>query len=499
MRPLRLILFIFSCFFLFVCLVYVSLSAEVDPDEDPDRPSQHRDYSGSPFLRNPAFLFTPSATISLTDDNSTFFAARPAAFGPALPDSGFSGQLWIGSGFSESLAKSEGFAWNVEGELGCGDIPGWEDRDWKLRSDPSRSEDGSGKKTRHKQDAKDNTDNHLHHPLKGSLAGPKRDVKALGHGDIQSLQEAAAISGKIALLSRGGCGFAEKVLWAQRRGATAVIVGDDIRGGPLVRMSAHGDGANVTIPSLFTSHTTAHLLSSLMPAGFQAGILSHKASSGILPVSHGGSIIPSSGEYTDAIEALNHLDSTGMEENKHRQGLWVTLSPTDMTASPFLNTLFVLVISPLFTLAIVYSMLLLRSRIRRRRWRAPKSVVDRLPVHIYHRPSSSSSASSTRQSTPPTSTTPLLTASQPKDIPRLLSVQHEEAIVGSASSSRYGSLEPSATTAEEEEKTAARMKEWKRKYRGRQNECVVCLEDYEDGISKVMSLPCGHEFHAECM
>lgn len=30
-------------------------------------------------------------------------------------------------------------------------------------------------------------------------------------------------------------------------------------------------------------------------------------------------------------------------------------------------------------------------------------------------------------------------------------------------------------------------------------ECVVCLEEYVDGVSKVMRLPCGHEFHAECM
>ena len=30
-------------------------------------------------------------------------------------------------------------------------------------------------------------------------------------------------------------------------------------------------------------------------------------------------------------------------------------------------------------------------------------------------------------------------------------------------------------------------------------ECVVCLEEYVDGVSKVMSLPCGHEFHVDCM
>ncbi|SPQ19728.1 23de68b9-820f-4c54-ae9c-c3848904fcbe [Thermothielavioides terrestris] len=71
----------------------------------------------------PFSLFPPNAAISLTDDNSTFFPARPAAFGPPLPASGLSGQLWIGSGFSEeSLQDGDG-----EGELGCSDIPGWED------------------------------------------------------------------------------------------------------------------------------------------------------------------------------------------------------------------------------------------------------------------------------------------------------------------------------------------------------------------------------------
>lgn len=30
-------------------------------------------------------------------------------------------------------------------------------------------------------------------------------------------------------------------------------------------------------------------------------------------------------------------------------------------------------------------------------------------------------------------------------------------------------------------------------------ECVVCLEEYVDGVSQVMKLPCGHEFHATCM
>ncbi|KAK5263306.1 hypothetical protein LTR40_014695, partial [Exophiala xenobiotica] len=39
----------------------------------------------------------------------------------------------------------------------------------------------------------------------------------------------------------------------------------------------------------------------------------------------------------------------------------------------------------------------------------------------------------------------------------------------------------------------------RKRYTGRQVECVVCLEEYVDGESQVMSLPCGHEFHAECI
>jgi len=49
------------------------------------------------------------------------------------------------------------------------------------------------------------------------------------------------------------------------------------------------------------------------------------------------------------------------------------------------------------------------------------------------------------------------------------------------------------------EKREAGLAEWRRRYGGRQRECVVCLEEYVDGISRVMSLPCGHEFHVDCI
>ena len=97
----------------------------------------------------------------------------------------------------------------------------------------------------------------------------------------------------------------------------------------------------MTIPSVFTSHTTAALLTTLLTT----------------------------------------------------PGLRVTLTPTTMTSSPFFDTLLVLVVSPLVTLTVVYALLLVRSRIRRRRWRAPKSLVERrLPKYRLPDHSTASSA-----------------------------------------------------------------------------------------------------------
>ena len=249
--------------------------------------------------RTPSSLFPPSAIISLTDDNSTFFLARPAAFGPVLPVKSLSGQLWIGSGFGDDHL-GRGSAGRLEGELGCSDMPGWSDRDYtgtskSLNDAKSSWADGqrSDSLKKRKRDVayegeddeeasqeppeSDGTDDHLHHPLPPSDGLKTNGEKKPTHADIQSLQESAEIAGKIVLLSRGGCGFVEKAKWVQRRGGVALIVGDDVRGGPLVTMYARGDTSNVTIPSLFTSHTTAHLLSSLIPSGNVEGISPEEA------------------------------------------------------------------------------------------------------------------------------------------------------------------------------------------------------------------------------
>ncbi|KAL4881009.1 hypothetical protein BJY04DRAFT_63981 [Aspergillus karnatakaensis] len=707
MRPPRLVLFTFCLIFCPIFITFFSVLTSSPRVSTPSSLAGHATGLHALFSFNlPSSLFPPSAIISLTDENSTFFLARPAAFGPLLPEKGLSGKLWVGTGFGESSP-------GAGSELGCSDIPGWEEGDGPTESrarKPGSNDKGAGttqdqrhgdllpgpsvqdnERTGTQASTNDGTDDHLHHPLPDSIvvdtsAGEKSldsQTRKGAHADIQYLQESAEISGQVVLLSRGGCGFLEKVKWAQRRGALALIVGDDTRGGNLVTMFARGDTSNVTIPSLFTSYTTAHLLSSLIPpqereeavtdgsktaadsetevkvaapataspsstqeaisesatetkSGFFGKLASSlglgqgedkakslednrrppssgninwipmglwdephsdaegasasgrdssksqkttKASAGaadgdefvigvqdwrdpdlMAPKSSsaavapgastsdtkqradqstqststlkGGSITPGSGEYhavekssisdkpsskldsrqiksTDrtpqpragwfsrhlfSSKSKRHEPASGSKprvirdpvqkqdvKTKEHEGLWVTLTPTSMSTSPFFDTLLVLVVSPLLTLSVVYILLLIRSRVRRRRWRAPKNLVERLPVRTYHTISTSSSSSSSLRSSSPgpvSQTSPLLGVKATK---RALSQSGKSGAVDSRK-------EKSSTSTT-----------WRRKYTGRQVECVVCLEEYVDGQSRVMSLPCGHEFHAECI
>ncbi|KAK6956456.1 hypothetical protein Daesc_001734 [Daldinia eschscholtzii] len=756
MRPPRiliLVLFFAACLFL-VCRAVTSAGRPAPVISSP-QPAQKSGFAGFKSLfsfTTPFTLFPPNAIITIADDNSTSFAARPAAFGPPLPTNGLNGQLWIGSGFTEeSMQDGEG-----EGELGCSDVPGWDDGTSNAVLKPSVKEiqhkfkpaigadkvknpkrDDSkaplvDRTTASKSESKsktrpvdDGTDDYLHQKLDKSSASQSDTLgsSSSGHADIQSIQEGAEIDGKIVLLSRGGCGFLEKVKWAQRRGAIALIVGDNQRGGPLIQMYAHGDTSNVTIPSIFTSRTTAYLLSLMMqPGSFIEDVIdengkpslkvqqsekarknrrarqaavpaqstksnsksegaktllnrrpsspgdgpsswlgkifswgsnspSNIASSGSRPPSSGqldwvlvedfsdekdkviknslerasrarldgagkpkskqppddnfqigvedwrdpdlvgssdlddkpqdsvvtgnklpkldsgsnrasgnkkqhanvqtnGRVTPNSGQYaagrmpvkgSGPIGSANKKTSASsnggliskifgdddranlakVEVNSkpadtandgtpnpnpgdslpdEREGLWVIITPSS-GASPFFDTLLVLVISPLITLTVVYALLILRARIRRRRWRAPKSVVERLPVRTYHTVASTSSRTS-RVPSPTSSspTTPLLQSqhspsrSRPRsrtttDVPSAGDLLQVESSLPTPKSSSHP---------EHEKRNAQHASQWK-KYMGRQVECVVCLEEYIDGVSQVMSLPCGHEFHVDCI
>jgi len=164
------------------------------------------------------------------------------------------------------------------------------------------------------------------------------------------------------------------------------------------------------------------------------------------------------------------------------------LTPASMSSSPFFDTLLVLVVSPLVTLTIVYALLLIRSRIRRRRWRAPKSVVDRLPVRTYHTtttppsysiPTRSSSLPGAAGGRPRGSSSPSRSTNAPNTEK---AVQRAPAVQGSGTEGRGAPVLPG-----------------ERRYLSGSSECVVCLEEYVDGISRVMKLPCGHEFHVGCI
>ncbi|KAK8185321.1 PA and RING finger domain-containing protein [Phyllosticta capitalensis] len=727
MRPLRLLLSLLSCVVAITLLLYITVPTHsADASTNPDSPKK-KGRLRALFSFSAPSLFPPSAIISLTDDNSTFFLARPAAFGPGLPNKGLSGQLWTGSGFGGDSLSHGGLTTGAEGELGCSDVPGWEDRrragktpDLDL-SIKKAAKPGDDPKKQNKRGAtaaeggasdvktdsllQDGTDDHFQDASDFSWASSRArnaldQGKATEHADIQSLQESAEIAGKVVLLSRGGCGFLEKVKWAQRRGGVAVIVGDDIRGGPLVTMYAKGDTSNITIPALFTSHTTAHLLSSLVPSGgsvddsphdesLKLGIKTNKDQKGydkshvagptfthgvtgsrptsaansaktparpsreeshvdevrpswirslltlfsssrnkdlsksdsrrppssgnidwilvedwdeeepkktksntktpkvpttpnrtkptatkaasrpadnfvigvqdwrdpdLLPQQtdpaknskdqsspkpkpgeskpKGGSTLPGSGEYygknngkegnwfdklpwgkqpgaspakpsatvtqkptstsvrpalkPSQFAAQSHTPGSGHDGGPH-EGLWVTLTPTSMSNSPFFDTLVVLVVSPLVTLTVVYALLLLRSRIRRRRWRAPKSVVERLPVRTYHTLNSDDSNSSNSPVATPAAGSPRTPLLQ------------QATSSGSSRSRPRSRTAGSRSRSADAEKDTSGLAAWRRKYGGRQKECVVCLEEYVDGVSRVMSLPCGHEFHVECI
>jgi hypothetical protein len=787
MRPPRIIIAV-AFFVTTVFLTFISLRSSHPPHTiTTTAPVAPKTGIQSLFaFRVPFSLFPPNAIITLTHDNTTAFLARPAAFGPYLPAAGLKGQVWIGSGFGDDSIRQGAVAAGAEGELGCSDVPGWVDSFAKSGAVTSegkssegksatvtaklkshrRDEDGpfdgrtaapenGGKDTLSKPSVDDGTDDYLHHPLPDSTVSKPTDKTADSrgdHADIQSIQEGAEIAGKVVLLSRGGCGFLEKVKWAQRRGAIALIVGDNVKGEGLVQMYARGDTSNVTIPAVFTSWTTAHLLSSLIGPGsfiedtidengkpalkvqhtdklkkakkkhdshptFTATTPATKAtattrarskvsqkkastrteekssaitterpgwfkslffgsnkgssksdssrppSSGRLdwvlvddwkdddesgskkistkpgkktdstkktvqknksgsrpsngddfvigvqdwrdpdlvgssgskdaetnakgsstkvngksdgtiknsspqptksgkkhlggalqeipeyvPPLRGGSITPGSGEYntksspaedkstakddskdapasgskpkgllttifgddeedveflissSDKVEEDDSIDEYEADDGDEYEGLWITLTPTS-GASPFLDTLLVLVVSPLVTLTIVYALLLIRSRIRRRRWRAPKSVVERLPVRTYQTIQSPGNQSPRLPSpTSSSATTPLLQNSPPMR-PRPRS-RTTTGIPEPGDLMRVNShplqIPPQTPRPPEHEKNASESSEW-RKHMGKQVECVVCLEEYVDGVSRVMSLPCGHEFHVDCM
>ncbi|KAI5781010.1 hypothetical protein DFH27DRAFT_617345 [Peziza echinospora] len=448
-------------------------------------------------VRGPS-IFPKSAIIALADDRSTFFLARPAAFGPELPEEEEEGRVWkavmsLGAapiGLTGRLVEA--------GEDGCADVP------------PPKEEGDGGDEGEDEDQEEDNN-------RKKGIIG-EVDEKRIGRGKRRT-SSAVDFRGMIVLIPRGGCGFLEKVLWAQVRGAIAVVVGDNIGGRGLVTMYAKGDTSNILIPSVFTTHTTAQLLISLMP-----------------PTSTNPTTPPvnekEGGVRSEGLWPPVHRKEGGVE----REGLWVTLTSTPGPANPFLDTLLVLVVSPLGTLGIVYSefspilwtgktwkevnegtgklirvfalaMLAIRARIQRRRWRAPKSIVESLPVRVYTTPMPSPRLGPIQSPPPPPpppalptlpppqrAQTPPPTATMSTELPPSaveVGGQVQDGVQGT-------SLQPQQQQQQQQQQPLPQHM-ISGNTPSSSLECVVCLEDYVPHVSRVMKLPCGHEFHVGCI
>lgn len=123
--------------------------------------------------------------------------------------------------------------------------------------------------------------------------------------------------------------------------------------------------------------------------------------------------------------------------------------------SPIADTLIFLLVSPLCSLSIIYGMLLFHRRYKILQERAPKSFVEKLPTRVWTGDNNNSNMHSKKQPT------------------------DEELNCDN---------DPTTSMNNNNSKTWASS-----------GECIICLEDFIVGVSKVMRLPCDHEFHAECV
>ncbi|KAJ1941390.1 hypothetical protein FBU59_003512 [Linderina macrospora] len=137
----------------------------------------------------------------------------------------------------------------------------------------------------------------------------------------------------VALVERGNCGFVEKVRNMQASGAAAVLVGDPWYDLP-VTMYASGDTSDVHIPSSFIARTEYN------------GLRNAAA------MSHGPLIIK-------------------LVRNEYYE-------------LPFLDVLFITILSPMLMMAFIYVLYRLRLRQHRLRDLAPTDVVNGLPTKTFY-------------------------------------------------------------------------------------------------------------------
>ncbi|KAJ2901518.1 hypothetical protein GGI21_004679, partial [Coemansia aciculifera] len=139
----------------------------------------------------------------------------------------------------------------------------------------------------------------------------------------------------VMLVERGSCGFAEKVRNMQASGAVAVLVGDPWYDLPIT-MYASGDTSDVRIPSSFIART----------------------------------------EYNALRDAV--MDAPSDRPFK------VKLVRNEFYELPFLDVLFITILSPMLMMGFIYALYRLRLRQHRLRDLAPTDFVNSLPVKTFY-------------------------------------------------------------------------------------------------------------------
>ncbi|KAK9463332.1 uncharacterized protein V1516DRAFT_667477 [Lipomyces oligophaga] len=153
--------------------------------------------------------------------------------------------------------------------------------------------------------------------------------------------------------------------------------------------------------------------------------------------------------------------------------------------SPVLDTLLFLLVSPLLSLSFIYAMLMFHRRLKRMRDRAPKAFVDSLPVRVWGQEDAEEVESAA--------------AAAAADIAAARAA-HSASTSSAVPIDTTISPAPASTTAMSSASTSTAVSPPRReKLWGSSAECVICLEDYIPSVSRVMRLPCRHEFHANCI
>ncbi|KAJ2825085.1 hypothetical protein IWW50_003013 [Coemansia erecta] len=139
----------------------------------------------------------------------------------------------------------------------------------------------------------------------------------------------------VVLIERGNCGFVDKVRNMQASGAAAVLVGDPWYDLPIT-MYASGDTSDVHIPSSFIARR----------------------------------------EY-------NSLRETALDATDDGP-LLIKLVRNEYYELPFLDVLFITILSPMLMMSFIYILYRLRLRQHRLRDLAPADVVNSLPVKTFY-------------------------------------------------------------------------------------------------------------------